>query len=94
MRKPPLAPDVADTAPTDAVLTPYDYEHIITYFRVLDAETEGADWREVSKIVLHIDPENEPARAKRAHQSHLARARWMTHTGYGHLLRGDIPNLN
>jgi hypothetical protein len=94
MRKPPLDPDVADTAPTDAMLTPYDWEHMITYFRVLDAETEGADWREVSKIVLHIDPESEPARAKRAHESHLARARWMAHTGYRHLLRGDIPSLN
>jgi hypothetical protein len=26
---------------------------MITYFRVLDAEAEGADWREVSRIVLH-----------------------------------------
>jgi hypothetical protein len=62
--------------------------------RVLDTDAEGADWREVSLIVLHIDPEKEPARAKRAHESHLARAQWMTHTGYRHLLRGDIPSPN
>ncbi len=90
----PLNPDVADIAPTDPALTPYDIEHAVTYFRVLDADDEGADWREVSRIVLHIDPEIEPARAKRAHESHLARARWMTHTGYRQLLRGDIPSLN
>jgi Uncharacterized conserved protein (DUF2285) len=84
----------ADAAPDDPVLTPYDIEHMITYFRVLDANAEGADWREVSKIVLLIDPEKEPTRAKRAHESHLARAEWMTHTGYRHLLRGDIPSLN
>ena len=84
----------ADAAPDDPVLTPYDIEHMITYFRLLDAHTEGADWREVSQIVLRIDPETEPARAKRSHESHLARARWMTHTGYRFLLRGDIPSLN
>jgi hypothetical protein len=90
----PLQPDVVDTAPTDEALTPYDIEHAVTYARLLDADAEGADWREVAKIVLRIDPETELARAKRAHESHLAGAQWMTHTGYRHLLRGDIPSLN
>lgn len=94
MRKPPLDPNVADTAPDDALLTPYDYEHIITYLRLLDANAEGADWREVSRIVLHIDPDHEPARARRAHESHLARALWTANTGYRHLLRGGVPSLN
>jgi hypothetical protein len=84
----------ADAAPDDLVLTSYDIEHMITYFRLLDANAEGADWREVSQIVLRIDPEAEPARAKRAHESHLARAQWMTHTGYRLLLRGEIPGIN
>jgi hypothetical protein len=30
MKKPPLDPDVADTAPVDQILTPYDHEHAIT----------------------------------------------------------------
>ena len=90
----PLDPDVADTAPIDDALTPYDIEHAVTYARLLDADAEGADWREVSKIVLHIDPEMDLTRAQLAHQSHLARAKWMAHTGYRHLLRGDIPSLN
>ena len=55
MKKPPPDPDVADIAPTDAVLTAYDEEHIITYLRLLDADAEGADWREVARLVLHID---------------------------------------
>jgi hypothetical protein len=59
----PLKPDVADTAPTDDALTPYDIEHFVTYARLLDADNEHADWREVSRIVLHIDPETEPLRA-------------------------------
>src|SRR5216684_3282466 len=66
MQTPPLDPDVADTAPSDSVLTVYDEEHLITYLRLLDADTEGADWREVARIVLHLDPERESDRARRA----------------------------
>jgi hypothetical protein len=88
MQKPPLDPDVADTAPSNSVLTPYDEEHVITYLRLLDADAEGADWREVARIVLHLDPEHESDRARRAFDSHLSRAKWMTEHSYRHLLRG------
>lgn len=94
MKKPPRDPDVADLAPTDSVLTVYDEEHIITYLRMLDADKEGADWREVTQIVLHINPELEPERARRAFDSHLTRAKWMTEHGYRHLLRGGASNPN
>ena len=94
MKKPPPDPDVADVAPTDSVLTVYDEEHIITYLRMLDADAEGADWREVAKLVLHIDPQHEPDRARRAFDTHLARAKWMTEHGYRHLLRGGASNPN
>ncbi|MET4489791.1 DUF2285 domain-containing protein [Bradyrhizobium sp. LA7.1] len=94
MQKPPLDPDVADTAPSDPLLTPYDYEHLITYLRMLDADAEGADWHEVALIVLHIDPDREPGRARRAYESHLSRALWMTEHGYRRLLRDGVPSLN
>lgn len=88
MTKPPRDPAIADVAPSDpGALSPYDLEHAITYLRMLDAEAEGADWREVTRIVLHIDPETEPARARQAFESHLARARWMTRHGYRLLLK-------
>jgi hypothetical protein len=83
-----LDPDVADTAPSDAVLTAYDHEHLITYLRLLDADAEGADWRDVARIVLHLDPEREFDRARTAFESHVARAKWMTEHGYKQLLRG------
>jgi hypothetical protein len=67
MQKPPLNPDVADTAPSDSVLTVYDEEHVITY--LLDADAQGADWREVAGIVQRLDPEQESDRARR---------RWIT----------------
>jgi hypothetical protein len=55
--------------------------------RLLDADSEGADWRDVSRIVLRIDLDTEADRARLAFESHLSRARWMTEQGYRHLLR-------
>ena len=76
-----LDPYVADTAPTDSVLTVYNQEHVITYLRLLDADAEGADWREVARVVLHLDPHQESDRARRAFNSHLSRAKWMAEHG-------------
>jgi hypothetical protein len=59
MKEPQLNPQVTDVAPNGPVLTAYDEEHMMTYMRVLDAEQQGADWRDVSRIVLRIDPETE-----------------------------------
>jgi hypothetical protein len=89
MQKPPLDHDVSDTAPSDPVLTVYDEGHLITYLRLLDADADGADWREVARIVL-LDPEHESDRARRAFDSHLSRAKWMTGHCYRHLLRGGV----
>ncbi|MFG3598414.1 DNA -binding domain-containing protein [Bradyrhizobium sp. RDI18] len=88
MKQPALDPDVADVAPNESVLTTYDEQHLVTYWRLLDAEAAGADWKEVARIVLHIDPDREPVRARKAFDSHLARARWMADHGYRDLLRG------
>jgi hypothetical protein len=92
MSSPPSDPPLDDDAPTADILTAYDERHLVTYLRLLDAETDGADWREVAEVVLHIDPEKEPDRARRAWESHLARAHWMTQKGYRHLLEGGAPN--
>ena len=91
MKPPPLDPDVDDSAPSGPLLTAYDMEHSITYLRIIDADAEGADWREVARIVLHLDPEGEFDRALQAFDSHLARARWMTREGYPQLLRRGAP---
>jgi hypothetical protein len=50
---------------------------------LLDADGDGADWREVARIVLRIDPEREPDRARRTFESQLARARWAARKGSG-----------
>jgi hypothetical protein len=86
-QKPPLNPDCADEAPQADALTPYDMAHLVTYLRLLDAEAYGADRTEVARVVLHIDPSREPIRARRAWDTHLARAKWMTQRGYLQLVR-------
>ncbi|MGY4405174.1 DUF2285 domain-containing protein [Bradyrhizobium sp. USDA 3315] len=90
MPKLPINPEVADVAPADVAMTAYDELHVVTYMRLLQAEGEGADWREASRIILHIDPEGEQDRARNAYQSHLARAKWITEQG--RLLRGRGGN--
>ena len=57
-----------------------------TYLRLLDAASEGAQWEEVARVVFGLDPVRERERARRVHDGHLARARWMTEHGYWELL--------
>lgn len=75
-----------DGPPLTDQINDYDEAHLATYLRLLDADAEGADWREAVKIIFGIDPHADPDRAKRIHETHLARARWMTKEGYRHLL--------
>ena len=81
----------ADRAPEVSQLTAYDESHLTDYLRLLDANDEGADWREAATHILGVDAAAEPHRAKAMHDSHLARARWMTEVGYAHLLGCQRP---
>lgn len=80
-----------DSPPESAELTDYDRAHMKDYMRVHDAAAEGADWREAVAVIFGIDPDAQPERARRIHDSHLARARWMTAHGYRQLLRAGRP---
>ena len=59
------SPQVADTAPDEPFLTGYDMAHLVKYLRLLDADAEGADWREVAAIVLELDVAKDPTRTRR-----------------------------
>ena len=85
--KPSPNPPIANEVPWSDHVTAYDREHFTVYLRLLDAAADGASAEEMSRIVLGIDPANEPARAKQALDSHLRRAGWMTEHGYRHLLQ-------
>lgn len=76
-----------DIAPSGRELTDYDRSHVNLYVRLLDAAAEGARWEEAVQVLFGLDPVREPQRCRHIYDSHLDRARWMTHTGYRHLLR-------
>ena len=67
MQMPRLDPNVADIAPSDHVLTSYDKAHLITYLRLLDADAEGADRREVARVPVSAGA---PVFASRPHMAH------------------------
>lgn len=85
-----MAEAFEDAAPSGLELTAYDREHIKLYMRLLDAEADGADWREVASIVFGLDPVREPSRAQAVHTSHLSRAHWLAERGYRELLQHDL----
>jgi hypothetical protein len=74
--------DLLDEAPTSDKLTEYDERHLEDYLRLLDADREGADWREALIHIFGIDPDQHSVKARRFHETHLARALWMTRFGY------------
>ena len=82
------ASQLADAPPAANHVTDYDRSHVKTYLRLLDAAAEGADWQEVAALVLNLDVAANPDHARCVHEAHLARARWMTTTGYRDLLVG------
>jgi hypothetical protein len=71
--------------PESASVTDYDREHMTLYLRLLDAASDGAAWEEAVSILFGINPTAEPERARRVHDSHLARAKWMSQQGYREL---------
>lgn len=79
-------PAFLDQAPDTDKLTDYDRKHFKLYMRLLDAKADGADWTEAVQVLFGLDPAQEPERARRIHDSHLARAQWMTEHGYRLLL--------
>ena len=79
--------ELKDVPPQSLTVTSYDWDYRVEYLRLLDADADGADWQEAIEIIFGFDVGADPERARRIHDSHLARAKWMTHTGYRHLLQ-------
>ena len=71
-------PPFLDAPPISQTLTAYDREHMVLYLRLLDSSRDGADWREAVQILFGLDTAREPQRCRQVHDTHLARAQWMT----------------
>ena len=80
------ASTLADIVVWSDQITLYDEQHFLTYARLLDADREDADWRDVARIILLLDPEKNPEGARQCWQTHLERAKWVVTTGYKQLL--------
>ncbi|RUX18276.1 DUF2285 domain-containing protein [Mesorhizobium sp. M2A.F.Ca.ET.042.01.1.1] len=76
---------VATDVPWSDSLTAYDKAHFTIYMRFLDAAADNASYEEMADLILGIDLEREPERARNAARSHLDRANWMVTTGYKEL---------
>jgi hypothetical protein len=73
---------VRDAAPSGDVVTDYDRAHLQHYIRLLDAHSAGASRDEMCRLVLEIDPADDPVAAEKLLESHLERARWMSSVGF------------
>lgn len=72
-----------DRPPESDQVTPYDERHFVTQIRLLDADAAGVDWREAVRYSgLILMAATVPVRS----MMRIARARWMTTTGYRDLL--------
>jgi hypothetical protein len=79
-------PNFLDQPPVSDSLTDYDREHLKLYMRLLDADSQKADWQEVVSVLFGIDSKAEPELAQTVFESHLVRAKWMIENGYRQLL--------
>ena len=79
---------LADAPPSADHVTDYDRRNLKIYARLLDAAADHADWQEVADLVLGLDVASNADHARRVHDAHLERARWMTSRGYRDLLSG------
>lgn len=71
-----------DDPPRDENVTAYDQEHVGLYLRLLDAEAQRANWRDVVKVIFGLDPASDYGRAQRVYDNHLARARLLAASGH------------
>jgi hypothetical protein len=78
-----------DAPPVSDEITDYDCAHFPTYILLLDWSAAGADWRDAMLQLIGDELSANPVRAKQVYDAHLARAQWMTHTGWRLLLRMD-----
>ena len=79
--------ELRDAPPGEPSPTSYDLAHTKAYLRLLDADAQGADWREAAEVILQLDCVGNPAHAREVYQAHLNRAQWMAGEGYRHLLQ-------
>src|SRR3546814_14743546 len=80
-RRSGMTQEFKDEPPESPSLTDYDRRQMVTYLRLPDAETDGADWREAVSYLFGPYPARAPQRARRVPETKPPRARRMTEHG-------------
>ncbi|MFN3225791.1 MAG: hypothetical protein ACE360_06015 [Hyphomicrobiales bacterium] len=80
-----MTPEVREDIPWADTLTNYDNAHFTIYLQLLNASADHATDDEMARLVLGIDPSQEPERARKTLRSHLDRANWLMTSGYKEL---------
>lgn len=81
-----ILPDFLDCPPASELITDYDERHHETYWRLLDADAQKADWKETVRAIFHVEPDADLTRCRLLFETHLARARWISESGYRTLI--------
>jgi hypothetical protein len=76
-----------DSPPEDPTLTDYDRVHLISYLKLLDCEAAGLGWAYAARHIFSLPESKCDSAAELMYAKHLARAEWMTRSGYLELLR-------
>jgi len=70
-----------ELAPTASIVTAEDRRYFPIYIQLLDLDSAGKCWKETTRKLLEIDPDEDSEMARRLYDSYLARAKWMYETG-------------
>lgn len=70
-----------ELAPAASAVTDEDRRLFPIYIQILDLDSAGKCWKETSRKLLAIDPDENAEIAKNLYESYLVRAKWMCETG-------------
>ena len=80
-----MTSEIQEEIPWSETLTDYDNTHFSLYLQLLSSSADNATEDDMARLVLGIDPAQEPDRARRTLRSHLDRVNWLMTSGYKEL---------
>jgi len=70
-----------ELVPTARAVTAEDRRLFPIYIQILDLDSAGKCWKETTRKLLAIDPDENAEIARNLYESYLVRAKWMCETG-------------
>lgn len=76
-----IAPINMEFAPTASTVTAKDRQLFPIYIQLLDLDAAGKCWKETTRKLLAVDPNEDAEMAKKLYNSYLTRAKWICEAG-------------